>query len=60
MEQHIKGLNKVIYQLELANMKVSVSKTKLTQLEVQVLRHLVNIDGILPNPQKISRLKRII
>lgn len=58
-EQHIDDLNEVFYRLEMANLNISVDKTKLAQLEVLVLGHLVNANGILPNPQKISILQWI-
>ena len=60
MEQHINDLNEVFYRLESANLKVSIDKTKLAQPEVLVLGHLVNANGILPNPRKISSLQQIV
>ena len=59
MEQHLLDLDAVFRRLEEANLKVSISKTKLAQPEVLVLGHIVSAQGIRPNPDRVKGLGEI-
>ena len=55
-KQHLEDLDQVFARLDHANLKVNTEKCFFVKEEVEVLGHLVNRDGILPNPGKISAI----
>lgn len=60
LEQHQRDLEYVFRQLEAASLRVSVSKTRLTQDLVLVLGYHVSANGIKPNPKKVTAILQLL
>lgn len=58
IEQHAERLNKVLSRLETANLYAQLSKCVFAANEVEYLGHIVTNNGILPDPKKISSIKK--
>lgn len=59
LQQHLADLDAVFARLEAANLKVSVSKTRLAHPEVFVLGHNVSADGIRPHPHQVEAITKM-
>lgn len=58
-EEHLKNIQDVFALLCKANLKVNLEKSKFFRSKVEFLGHIVTERGILPDPGKISALKKI-
>ena len=58
-EQHLKDLDYVLEKLHQANLKVNMEKCAFMREKVVVLEHLVNIQGIKPNPEKKNSIIKL-
>lgn len=57
LQEHYDNLAKILNALEKANLKVQLNKSEFLQKEVAFLGHIVNEDGVKPNPDKIEAIK---
>ena len=57
MEEHVKNLQTVFELLRQANLKLKLSKCKFLQTKVKYLGHLVDENGISPDPAKVETIK---
>lgn len=57
-EQHLKDVEAVLERLELAGLKAHPTKCSFFVKEVQVLGHVVNSQGVKPDPMKIEAVKQ--
>lgn len=57
LQEHYNNLALVLNALEKANLKVQLDKSEFLQKEVAFLGHIVNEDGVKPNPNKIEAIK---
>lgn len=58
LEEHINDLKSVFNRLRAANLKIQPDKTTFCKKEVNYLGHIVTPDGIKPDPNKISAIKK--
>ena len=57
VEEHVKNLQTVFDLLRAANLKMKLSKCKFLQSKVRYLGHLVDKNGITPDPEKVEAIK---
>lgn len=57
LQEHIENLKKVFLKLEAAQLKVQLDKCEFLQKETAFLGHIVSVDGIKPNPDKIKSIQ---
>lgn len=58
LQEHLENLNSVFEKLKVANLKIQINKSEFLCKEVSFLGHLVTPDGIKPNPEKISAVRK--
>ena len=58
-EQHLEHLNEVFKLIKKANLQINPEKCHFCTNEMQFLGHIVGIDGIKPNPQKVEKLEKL-
>jgi len=56
-EEHLKKLEEVLRLLKIAGLKIKPSKCKFIEKELTFLGHVVNQQGILPDPRKIDKVR---
>lgn len=54
LEEHIKNLRSVLFKLKSARLKVQLDKSEFLRKEVEFLGHVVNENGVSPNPNKVN------
>ena len=54
LEEHIQNIKAVFEKLREANLKIQLHKCEFLRKEVAYLGHIITIDGIKPNPEKIK------
>ena len=54
MEQHSIDVGNVFQRLDLVNLKINLDKCCFVQDEIKILGHIVNGNGIKPNPNKVK------
>lgn len=57
LQEHLDNLKKIFNTLSKYNMKVQLDKCEFLSKEVAFLGHIVTIDGVKPNPDKIEIIK---
>ncbi|KZR95614.1 Uncharacterized protein APZ42_010557, partial [Daphnia magna] len=57
VEEHVKRLGSVFECLKFANLKVKLKKCLFAQTRLQALGHVVDKDGIAPDPEKICAVR---
>lgn len=57
LQTHLSDIQKVLQTLREANLKVQCDKSEFLRKEVEFLGHLVTVDGVRPNPNKIEAIK---
>ena len=58
-EQHLEHLNEVFKLIKKANLRINPEKCHFCTNEMQFLGHIVGIDGIKPDPQKVEKLEKL-
>lgn len=58
LQEHIVNLEKVFKRLRESNFKIQMDKSEFLKLETAYLGHIISNDGIKPNPDKISAIKK--
>lgn len=58
LQEHIKNLRQVFTRLEQFNLKIQLDKSEFLQKTVEFLGHVITPDGIKPNPNKITAIKK--
>lgn len=58
LQEHIINLEKVFQRLRESNFKIQMDKSEFLKLETAYLGHIIGKDGIKPNPDKISAIKK--
>lgn len=58
LQEHIERLRKVFMRLRNANFKVQLDKSEFLRKEVNYLGHVITSNGVKPNPDKISAIKK--
>ena len=58
LQEHINNLEKVFQRLRESNFKIQMDKSEFLKLETAYLGHIISNDGIKPNPDKISAIKK--
>lgn len=58
LQEHINNLEKVFQRLRESNFKIQMDKSEFLKLETAYLGHIISKDGIKPNPDKISAIKK--
>ncbi|GJQ87669.1 hypothetical protein Trydic_g7802 [Trypoxylus dichotomus] len=58
LQEHIDKRSSVFDRLRRANLKVSLDKCEFLRKEVAYLGHVITLNGIKPNPDKTSAIKR--
>lgn len=58
LQEHIINLEKVFQRLRESNFKIQMDKSEFLKLETAYLGHIISKDGIKPNPDKISAIKK--
>ncbi|GFW94050.1 retrovirus-related Pol polyprotein from transposon 17.6 [Trichonephila clavipes] len=56
-EEHLKNIRRVLQKLKEANLKLSPSKCHLFRREVTYLGHIISVEGVRTDPDKISAVK---
>ena len=56
-EEHLEKLEEVLKRLKIAGLKIKLSKCHFIKEELTFLGHVVNKEGILPDPEKIEKVK---
>lgn len=56
-EDHLKHLSIIFETLKRANLKVSLCKSDFFQTEVEFLGHIINQNGLKPNPTKLLAIR---
>ncbi|GFX05701.1 retrovirus-related Pol polyprotein from transposon 17.6 [Trichonephila clavipes] len=56
-EEHLKNIRRVLQKLKEANLKLSLSKCHLFRREVTYFGHIISIEGVRTDPDKISAVK---
>ena len=57
-EEHLQRLDAVLAQVEMANLKLKVEKCVLFTNEIEFLGHVVNQNGIKPNPHNTDKIAK--
>ena len=55
-EEHMSRVQEILQCLRDANLKLQPSKCNLLQTQVDFLGHVINEDGVLPNPENVSKI----
>ena len=55
--QHLERLEKVLTALQDANLKIKLAKCQFAEPEIKALGHVVNGDGIHPDPEKVKAVR---
>lgn len=58
LQEHMNNLEKVFQRLRESNFKIQMDKSEFLKLETAYLGHIISRDGIKPNPEKISAIKK--
>lgn len=58
LQEHIGNLEKVFKRLRDSNFKIQMDKSEFLKLETAYLGHIISRDGIKPNPDKITAIKK--
>jgi len=58
-EQHLDSLNKVLTKLNEAGLTLGTKKTVLAESETKFLGHVVDEDGLRPDPKKLTAIKEM-
>lgn len=58
LQEHLTNLKLVVKRLRESKFKVQLDKSEFLRREVAYLRHIVTPDGVKPNPDKISAVKK--
>ena len=53
---HMSRVQEILQCLKDANLKLQPSKCNLLQTQVDFLGHVINEDGVLPNPENVSKI----
>ena len=56
MKKHLKDVKLVLEKLKEASLKINLKKCQFAMEEIKLLGHVVNKQGILPNPDKIRTI----
>jgi len=56
-DEHLERLGKVFEKLRSSNIRLKPSKCKFLQKEVEFLGHVVNEEGLRPNPKKLEAIR---
>lgn len=56
-EEHVEQLNYVFNKLEKAGFTLKLSKSKFFQLQIPFVGHIINQEGICPDPNKIQAIR---
>jgi hypothetical protein len=56
-EEHLEKLEEVFKRIRVAGLKIKPSKCHFAKQEITFLGHIVNENGILPDPEKIEKVK---
>lgn len=59
LEEHEKSLNKILSRLQEHNLKIQVDKCSFLKRDTEFLGHVLTVDGIKPNPEKIAAIQEI-
>lgn len=54
MQEHLSSIKTIFNRLRQANLKIQIDKCNFLSKETEFLGHVLTIDGIKPNPKKIS------
>lgn len=57
LQEHCINLSKVFEALKKANLKIQLDKSEFLKKEVSFLGHIVNEEGVKPNPEKIEAIQ---
>jgi hypothetical protein len=58
-EQHLATLEKIFQRLLKANLKIKLSKCEWARTELNYLGHVINSEGKMPDPKKVSAIKEL-
>lgn len=58
LQEHMENLERVFQRLRESNFKIQMDKSEFLKLETAYLGHIISRDGIKPNPDKISAIKK--
>lgn len=58
LQEHIVNLKLVFQRLREVNFKIQLDKSEFLRREVSYLGHIVTPDGVRPNPNKVSAIKK--
>ena len=58
-EEHIQHINTILERFEQYDIQVKPSKCQIAQTKVNLLGHVVDINGISPDPQKVEAIKNM-
>lgn len=58
LQEHITRLRQVFTRLRESNFKIQMDKSEFLKKEVQYLGHVVTTEGVKPNPDKVSAIKK--
>lgn len=58
LQEHMENLEKVFQRLQESNFKIQMDKSEFLKHETGYLGHIISRDGIKPNPDKISAIKK--
>jgi hypothetical protein len=56
-EEHLEKLEEVFKRIKVAGLKIKPSKCQFAKPELAFLGHVINREGILPDPEKIEKVK---
>lgn len=56
LEQHIRDIDTIMYELERAHMKISIEKSRLFEKEVEFLGYVISHNVIKTNPEKVKTI----
>lgn len=59
-DEHLKHLKEIFEILQESNMRIQMDKCKFMKREIKFLGHIVNGNGIQPDPDKVEAIKKII
>lgn len=57
LQEHLEGITQVFRRLREANFKIQMDKCEFLRKEISFLGHIINSEGIKPNPAKIDAIK---
>lgn len=59
LEEHEKSLSKIFSRLQEHNLKIQVDKCSFLKKDTEFLGHVLTVEGIKPNPEKIKTIQEI-